>query len=419
MCVVFEAGSQSVVIAVTYYKVTIANNSPFVHHAFCNLFLRWFHCTVIFNCREETETQQTTDEESLEMTNFEYTAEPLDELTSAKLQIDALIGEIQASKSECESLQQQLNLERFGVTRFSNDNNLINFYTGFPTYKLFLAFYECIEPSASNMQSAYYKASETISLAGRKRCMLLIDELFMFLCRLRVGLLEQDLSIRFNCSVSTVSRKIVTWSNFLYFALSTIPIWLPKSTIRELMPECFKQLYPNTRVIIDCTEIRTQQPSSLVLNSQSYSHYKGTNTFKCLLGIAPHGAVTFISSLYTGCMSDVEITKLSGLLDLLEPGDDVMADKGFTLRKCLAEKNVTLNIPHFLSNKKQFTPSEVQETEQIAKLRIHVERVNRRIKENHLFDTPLSLSIAGSANQLWTIACMLALFKGPIVQAWA
>ena len=77
-----------------------------------------------------------------------------------------------------------------------------------------------------------------------------------------------------------------------------------------------------------------------------------------------------------------------------------MADKGFTLRKCLAEKNVTLNIPHFLSNKKQLTPSKVQETEQIAKLRIHVERVNRRIKENHLFDTPLSLSIAGSANQL-------------------
>ena len=79
-------------------------------------------------------------------------------------------------------------------------------------------------------------------------------------------------------------------------------------------------------------------------------------------------------------MSDVEITKLTGTLDLLEPGDDVMADKGFTLRKCLAEKKFYLNIPHFLSNKKQFTPSEIQETEQIAKLRIHVESVNRRIK---------------------------------------
>ena len=151
---------------------------------------------------------------------------------------------------------------------------------------------------------------------------------------------------------------------------------------------CFKELYPNTKVIIDCTEIKTQQPSSLVLNSQLYSHYKGGNTFKCLIGIAPHGAVTFISSLYTGCMFDVEITKYSGILDLLEAGDDVMADKGFTLRKTFEEKGVTLNIRPFLSSKRQFTPEEIKETEQIAKLRIHIERLNRRIKENHLFDVP-------------------------------
>ena len=138
------------------------------------------------------------------------------------------------------------------------------------------------------------------------------------------------------------------------------------------MPECFKELYPNTRVIIDCTEIRTQQPSSLVLNSQLYSHYKGTHTFKCLIGIAPHGYVTFVSSLYTGCMSDVEIIKLSGILDLLEHGDDVMADKGFTLKKMLEDRDVTLNMPPFLSHKMQFTPEEVRETEQIAKLRIHI-----------------------------------------------
>ena len=42
MCVVFEAGSQSIVIAVRYYKVTIANNSPFVHHAFAIYFFGGF-----------------------------------------------------------------------------------------------------------------------------------------------------------------------------------------------------------------------------------------------------------------------------------------------------------------------------------------------------------------------------------------
>ena len=185
------------------------------------------------------------------------------------------------------------------------------------------------------------------------------------------------------------------------------------------MPDCFKELYPNSRVIIDCTDIRTQRPSSLVLNSQLYSHSKGTHTFKFLLEIACHGAVTFVSSLYTGCMSDVEITKLSGILALVEPGDDVMAEKGLTLKKMLGDRGVTLNIPHFLSSKGQFTPEEVKETEQIPKLRIQIERLNRQVKENQLFDTHVPLTVAGSANQLWTIACLLAIFKGPLVQSWS
>ena len=57
---------------------------------------------------------------------------------------------------------------------------------------MFQSFYECIEPTAKNMQSMYYQASGTFSLSGRKKCMLLIDELFLFMCRLRAGLLEQN-----------------------------------------------------------------------------------------------------------------------------------------------------------------------------------------------------------------------------------
>ena len=162
---------------------------------------------------------------------------------------------LQEKEEACAALQHQLDIERFGLTRFSNDNLMISFYSGFTSYITFITFFNCIKPVATNMKSAYYVSSETISLAERKRNMLFIDELFMFLCRLKVGLLEQDLSVRFNCSVSTVSRKIVTWANFLYFALGSIPIWLPRDIIQELMPECFKSLYPRTRVVIDCTEL--------------------------------------------------------------------------------------------------------------------------------------------------------------------
>ena len=73
-----------------------------------------------------------------------------------------------------------------GVNRFTNDDRKIKFYTGFASYKLFVLFYESVKPSAQNMTSAYYcRIGDKRTLAGRPRTMLLIDELFMFLMRLR------------------------------------------------------------------------------------------------------------------------------------------------------------------------------------------------------------------------------------------
>jgi len=43
----------------------------------------------------------------------------------------------------------------------------------------------------------------------------------------------------------------------------------------------------------------------------TYSSYKNDNTFKVIVGISPDGAVTFISSLYPGCISDKRLTHLS------------------------------------------------------------------------------------------------------------
>lgn len=167
-------------------------------------------------------------------------------------------------------------------------------------------------------------------------------------------------------------------------------------------------------MIIDCTEFKVQTPSSLVLHSEFYSSYKSATTLKGLVGITPNVSVSFISKLYTGSISDREVVKRCGFLDLLEDGDGVMADKGFTIEDLLSPLKCSLNIAPFLSQKVQFSKEDVEMTERIAKLRIHVERAIRRVKENHLFDAVIPLSLASSINQMWSVCCMLSNFKGPL-----
>ena len=110
------------------------------------------------------------------------------------------------------------------------------------------------------------------------------------------------------------------------------------------MPDCFNK-FPSARVIIDCTEFFIEIPSSLVNQTITYSCYKSHNTFKLLVGISPTGVVTLLSKLWWGYASDKQIVKESGLLNLLENGDSVMADKGFLIQDLLDPLGVTLNMP--------------------------------------------------------------------------
>ena len=56
----------------------------------------------------------------------------------------------------------------------------------------------------------------------------------------------------------------------------------------------------------------------------------------------------FVSKLYPGSISDKELTRQSGLLDLLERDNSIMAYKAFYILEDLAPHRVRLNIPPFL-----------------------------------------------------------------------
>ncbi|XP_065662822.1 uncharacterized protein LOC136085444 [Hydra vulgaris] len=154
----------------------------------------------------------------------------------------------------------------------------------------------------------------------------------------------------FKISKSTTSRYLITWTNFLYFSLGSVPIWPSREQVYKFMPESFKMTFPSTRCIIDCTELFCQKPSSLRHQSSLFSSYKHHVTYKGLLGISPSGARTFISQLYDGAISDKEIVVRSRSRQRLKGGQ------------------------------LQLSKEDATESQTIASLRIHVERAIRRIK---------------------------------------
>ena len=178
------------------------------------------------------------------------------------------------------------------------------------------------------------------------------------------------------------------------------------------MPTQFKEFCPTTRVILDCTEIFTEVPSSMSVQSLTYSSYKHHNTFKALVGISPTGAVTFISELYAGSVSDQALTKECGLLDHVEPGDTV---KGFDIAYEVLVRGAKLNIPPFVKNHQQLSKKNVIVTRKIASLRIHVERAIGHIKQYRILSNVIPLTLVNAIDSIWGLCCALSLFHPPLV----
>jgi len=123
-----------------------------------------------------------------------------------------------------------------------------------------------------------------------------------------------------------------------------------------------------------------------------YSNYKSHPTIKLLIGITPTGAVSFVSKAWGGRVSDKVITLRSGILDLLEKDDQVMADRGFLIDDAIAARNAVLIRPAFTKGHKQMPAKSVEDSRQQSTLRIHVERLNERLTNFDMLNTKMPQS---------------------------
>lgn len=129
--------------------------------------------------------------------------------------------------------------------------------------------------------------------------------------------------------------------------------------------------------------------------------------------------------MFTGSISDKQITEQSGFYDVLVTlkskgyvmdGDAVMADKGFTIKEELAKINLLLNIPPMASSTCQMSVSDSLLTEKIAKHRVHIERLIAKVKTYRILTECIPTSLFKSINKIWTVCCHLTLFQDVFVK---
>ena len=92
-------------------------------------------------------------------------------------------------------------------------------------------------------------------------------------------------------------------------------------------------------------------------------------------------------------------------LKLLEHGDSIMADRGFTIEDVLPP-GVSLNVPPRLNETGQLTESEHTTTRRIASVHIHVERAIERIKNYKILHV-IPNNMHNSINQVFLCMCCI------------
>ncbi|XP_022783278.1 uncharacterized protein LOC111324060 [Stylophora pistillata] len=334
----------------------------------------------------EDNLESTQTDKTLVIENTTQTEDKVFEDRESQTEHNNLIvmmeNEIAGMKAEIDKLMKQtgeLKAKLLNVDRFHSKSSSISFYTRFPDFEVFKKVFDFLDPGEYGQNIRYWTSlnteeppldiydnehdsvhvklppflrgsdqmaadvvatQETASL--RIHVERAINKMKNFqigdgvVPLHQIGLANQMWAVcAFLCN-ATVSRIVISWINFMYLRFGVLNIWPSREAVNRKMPEDFRKLYPSTRVIIDRTEVKCAMPSSLLLNSELLSAYKNHTTLKGLLEISPSGAITYISQLYTGSISDREIVERSGMLDLpFNEGDSMMADKGFTISDIL------------------------------------------------------------------------------------
>ena len=317
---------------------------------------------------------------------------------------------------ENERLKKEVNGSVCDIEQIIGDKVNCLRYTGLPCYEVFDSLVEYLFQQAE-VNFARFSLKKK---SGPKKKLTFSQELLLVLARLKTGMFQFDLANRFQISEGQVSKLFCEWINFLFLELKMLFECPDSESVKANSSQCFDE-FKDVKMVIDCTEIFTQQPKKSQSRKEVYSNYKSHNAVKFLVGMSPNLGVTYVSKGWGGRASDTHITINSDkFLENMKPGDQVMADRGFGTNKIsdqLASQGVEIVMPSFKGrNRSQLSRQEVLKSEECSKVRIHIERMIQRIKCWHILDREQQLKIHDIIEQVFTVVAYMSNFQTSIIK---
>ncbi|KAG4070979.1 hypothetical protein HA402_001416 [Bradysia odoriphaga] len=278
--------------------------------------------------------------------------------------IDLLFKNFQESVEERNELFLKMATMVIDFEYFKENNKKTLFYTGFPTWSLLSKFFEMIKEFLPHHFNCKLSRFQMVALT---------------LMKLRLNLSFTDLGYRFRVDETTASRYFYRCIFILYklFKNSKLVHWPDeRQNLLLNVPSYFRSAFKEKiTIIVDCFENFIEKSSVLRAAAQGFSFYKHHETLKYLIGISVTGVILFVSIGFGGRASDKEVVRLSGFLDKIVEGDVVLGDKGFLIKDEIEVRNAFLKRPSFVKKGSQLHPTEVEQSRDYARIRIHVERV--------------------------------------------
>ena len=368
------------------------------------------------NETHETDISNNAEDFDLEVNNDKSTQTVFAKVELAS-KIETMISKNQSAIASDVVLKVVINIS-YEVIR--KDAKKMKHFTGL-TNMQFDVLYNFLDDICPLNEIRYWSCNRNGQKVSRVSCKLpewsSKEKLFICLLRLRRGFTIKTMSLLLSCPGKEIKETSIrdiftTFIQMMYkiFRQMNKVMFPSRDKLRKYLPKVFKTM-KNTRCSVDCTEFKVETSRNFGRQGNAYSSYKHGNTFKCMIAVTPSGGACFVSDLFEGDISDVQLFEESGILKHIDPGDIILADRGFTVQDLVNPLQAHVNIPAFLKGRTSLSAAEELSTRKIAKARIHVERFNQRLKQFKLVGRTIPLSLAPLATQMVVVACALVNFQ--------